>query len=331
MNSNQCNQYQSCNKCQKEIWLGDACQMENWKEHGVFCEGCLDQTEKHCYYCSKHFVDREWTEKELKEERSFREDLKKHGYHEEPKLQNLRLTFCRGGAPCHIKVNPDCRGHRIRQYGIFCSSECSNDYYKIINKTSRKFKEWKKVAEKRGFQRCQEENVFHKHPETAKWLLEDLKFNKKKLACWGYARAGEKYCEDCKQERGEGQKRKERSWQEDYRKYWNLTDENTYQKDNSENNLAMSSDENDLQSQIKEKEQKLEKLIKEDNSSPKIQELKTEIQNLKSRQKNSSASENLNKDKSSVITYSIIGLSALSLIGFIIILVKSSKKNSKIK
>jgi hypothetical protein len=94
--------------------------------------------------------------------------MKKYGYHEEPKRQNLRLTFCRGGAPCHTKVNPDCHGHRIRQYGIFCSSECSNDYNKIINKNSRKFKEWKKVAEKRGFQRCQEENVFHKNPETAK-------------------------------------------------------------------------------------------------------------------------------------------------------------------
>jgi len=306
--------------------------MENWKEHGIFCEDCLDETEKRCYRCSKHFTEREWTEKELKEEKKFREDLKKYGHHEEPKLQNLRLVFCRGGAPCHIKVNKDCHGHRIRQYGIFCSSECSNDYYKIINKRSRKFKEWKKQAEKKGWQRCQEKDWI-RNPETVKWLLEDLKWDKKKLACWGYAHPGEKYCEDCKEERGEGQKNKEKSWQEDYRKYWNLTDENTYLSNrdkNTENNLMVSSNDNDLQNQIKNKEKKLERLIKEDKSRSEVEKLRSEIQRLKNQQKNNSTSENSTKNNN-LITYSVIGIGLVALAGLAVLLVKPKQKSPKIK
>lgn len=306
--------------------------MENWKEHGIFCEDCFDETKKRCYRCSKHFIDREWTERELKEEKKLREDLKKYGHHEEPKHQNLRLVFCRGGAPCHMKVNKDCHGHRIRQYGIFCSSECSNDYYKIINKNSRKFKEWKVSAEKRGWQRCQEKE-FIRNPQTVKWLLEDLKLNKKKLACWGYARSGEKYCENCKEERGEGQKNKESSWQEDYRKYWNLTDENTYlsnRDSDKENSMTVSSSDSDLQDQINNKEKKLEQLIKEDGSSSKIKKLKWEIEKLKSQQKNNSSAVNSTKNNK-VITYSIIGFSLLILIGLAIVLVKRKSKNPKIK
>jgi len=125
-NIHQCNQQQKCNECEKNFWLGELNQMENYQEKGTFCDNCLNKIEKKCRRCDKLFVNRELTAKEIKEHEEWKKLLKEE-YGKEPKNFNLSLSFCHGSAPCHIKVNKDCYGHRIKQNGIFCSSECSND------------------------------------------------------------------------------------------------------------------------------------------------------------------------------------------------------------
>ncbi|CAJ0761331.1 15533_t:CDS:10 [Entrophospora sp. SA101] len=201
------------------LHLRELNQMENYQEKGIFCDNCLNKTEKRCRRCDKLFVNRELTAKEFKEHEEWKKLLKEE-YGKEPENFNLSLGFCHGGAPCHIKVNKGCHA----------------------------------------------KNLKNENPPP------------KKGVGGGYAYPGEKYCEDCKEERGEGQKNKEK---------------------------------------VKNKERQLQKLIKEDKNLSEIEGLKIEIQNLRSQQKNSSATENSVESK--VVNYSIIGFSLLILIGFAIV------------
>ncbi|CAJ0855704.1 17280_t:CDS:2 [Entrophospora sp. SA101] len=196
------------------LHLRELNQMENYQEKGIFCDNCLNKTEKRCRRCDKLFVNRELTAKEFKEHEEWKKLLKEE-YGKEPENFNLSLGFCHGGAPCHIKVNKGCHGHRIKQNGV-----------------------------------------------------------------------------------GGGVRKR-----------------TTF--DGSENNLMVSSNDNDLQAQVKNKERQLQKLIKEDKNLSEIEGLKIEIQNLRSQQKNSSATENSVESK--VVNYSIIGFSLLILIGFAIV------------
>jgi len=112
-----------------------------------------------------------------------------------------------------------------------------------------------------------------------------------------------------------------------------LTDENTYLSNrdkNTENNLMVSSNDIDLQDQIKNKERKLEQLIKEDKSRSEVEKLRSEIQRLKSQQKNNSTSENSTKNNN-LITYSVIGIGLVALAGLAVLLVKPKRKSPKIK
>jgi CHASE3 domain sensor protein len=112
-----------------------------------------------------------------------------------------------------------------------------------------------------------------------------------------------------------------------------LTDENTYLSNrdkNTENNLMVSSNDIDLQDQIKNKERKLEKLIKEDKSRSEVEKLRSEIQRLKSQQKNNSTSENSTKNNN-LITCSVIGIGLVALAGLAVLLVKPKRKSPKIK
>jgi CHASE3 domain sensor protein len=112
-----------------------------------------------------------------------------------------------------------------------------------------------------------------------------------------------------------------------------LTDENTYLSNrdkNTENNLMVSSDDIDLQDQIKNKERKLEQLIKEDKSRSEVEKLRSEIQRLKSQQKNNSTGENSTKNNN-LITYSVIGIGLVALAGLAVLLVKPKQKSPKIK
>jgi len=112
-----------------------------------------------------------------------------------------------------------------------------------------------------------------------------------------------------------------------------LTDENTYLSNrdkNTENNLMVSSNDNDLQNQIKNKEKKLERLIKEDKSRSEVEKLRSEIQRLKNQQKNNSTSENSTKNNN-LITYSVIGIGLVALAGLAVLLVKPKQKSPKIK
>ena len=112
-----------------------------------------------------------------------------------------------------------------------------------------------------------------------------------------------------------------------------MTDENTYLSNrdkNTENNLMVSSNDNDLQNQIKNKEKKLERLIKEDKSRSEVEKLRSEIQRLKNQQKNNSTSENSTKNNN-LITYSVIGIGLVALAGLAVLLVKPKQKSPKIK
>jgi len=112
-----------------------------------------------------------------------------------------------------------------------------------------------------------------------------------------------------------------------------LTDENTYlsNRDNDkENSMIVSSNDIDLQGQIKNKERKLEQLIKEDKSRSEVVKLRSEIQRLKSQQKNNSTSENSTKNNN-LITYSVIGIGLVALAGLAVLLVKPKRKSPKIK
>ena len=112
-----------------------------------------------------------------------------------------------------------------------------------------------------------------------------------------------------------------------------MNDENTYLSNrdkNTENNLMVSSNDIDLQDQIKNKERKLEQLIKEDKSRSEVEKLRSEIQRLKSQQKNNSTSENSTKNNN-LITYSVIGIGLVALAGLAVLLVKPKRKSPKIK
>jgi len=86
----------------------------------------------------------------------------------------------------------------------------------------------------------------------------------------------------------------------------------------------MSSNDNDLERQIKSKEQELEKLTQEDNSSHKIKELSSEIEKLKNQSKGNSVNEKPVKNK--IITYSIVGTLLVGVVGFYL-----AKKTKKLK
>ena len=92
----------------------------------------------------------------------------------------------------------------------------------------------------------------------------------------------------------------------------------------------VSSNDIDLQDQIKNKERKLEQLIKEDKSRSEVEKLRSEIQRLKSQQKNNSTSENSTKNNN-LITYSVIGIGLVALTGLAVLLVKPKRKSPKIK
>ena len=91
----------------------------------------------------------------------------------------------------------------------------------------------------------------------------------------------------------------------------------------------VSSNDNDLQDQINNKEKKLKQSIKEDKSRSEVKKLRFELQRLKNQQKNNSTSEN--PTKNNIVTYSVIGLTLVALVGLVILLVKPNQKSPKIK
>ena len=70
---------------------------------------------------------------------------------------------------------------------------------------------------------------------------------------------------------------------------------------------------------------------KENGESELVAQLEKQLQELKNQQQGNSTSENPTKNKGRAITYSIVGLVLVTLVGIVVLLVREKCKNPKIK